>query len=548
MSDSNSDISIPSALASFHLILETPLEELLSVPIAFPTEEQDSVSTPTISETTMTDNTTTELVLPMAGAYAIRNAGNDAPAPSLARYKSAARMLLEQRDQIKIELSITYPIIKPKLTFLDISASTLSDICVLGTAVNQIREHFQEYDLLQIFYILSPDLDHAGRPLATVHGSERDLFLLWSQLPISDVALHVRFLRTHVANDFIVSNLNLTKKFFQNNSSADLYNKCLESFNLYPEVEQGGPLLLHIMLNHLAVSNDRIAGNLLADLKTLSLSTYEGENVQTLVTNIRLILKHLAAFERSDPNHPSIVINRVIPNEFPFHLLKLFQTSSSVTFNECFHALEIAVLNNQAVYTSDQLLNLAEKHYTHLNSLGEWDGKSSKLNQTAFTAGASATKTVICWNCGKSGHNVTACTKPKNPTLIAANRTKFQANKRSSNGGRGRGRGGRGNSNSVRFAPPKTGEGNTRIINGTPMYYHFKTKVWKEDTRTPPTAPPSSVAIPPAAANTAASAPSPADSSVFNTSNASAHAALVAANVQRAFTQAMSQLSNIQEE
>jgi hypothetical protein len=176
----------------------------------------------------------------------------------------------------------------------------LSDIYGLETTINLVQQHFEEYDLLQVFQIVHPHLDSYGQPLSTLTGST-DFFSQWSNITRAEVALH-RFLILDTA----------------------LYNKCLETYQKHPPIEHGGPLLFHSMLGHLTVSNDHVAAKHLTYLRNLKLSDFEGENVQTLVSNVRIILKRLAAFERTDPHNPSSVVNRVIPQDFGDTLIQLF--------------------------------------------------------------------------------------------------------------------------------------------------------------------------------------------------------------------------------
>jgi hypothetical protein len=99
-------------------------------------------------------------------------------------------------------------------------------------------------------------------------------------------------------------------------------------------------------------------------LRNLKLSDFEGENVQTLISNVCIILKRLAAFERTDPHNPSSVVNLVIPQYFGDTLIQLFQSSSVPCFNQAFAALDTAVFtgSRRIAPTPHEVLDQAEDY------------------------------------------------------------------------------------------------------------------------------------------------------------------------------------------
>jgi hypothetical protein len=320
MSDDESELSTLSAFAS----IEQRLNE--SISISTPVSAI-MTSTPSPTPTPPTDH---DVRLTNGHVWKVNiqpSADDEKSKVSLVRYTSEDRVSLPTQEKLKIEAYITENIIKPKFKFLDVTGDTLSDIYGLETAINLVQQHFEEYDLLQVFQIVHPHLDSNGQPLSKLTGST-DFFSQWSNITRAEVALHTRYLKTFVIAPYAKSNLLLTAKFLISNMDAALYNKCLETYHKHPPIEHGGPLLFHIMLGHLTVSNDRVAAKHLTYLRDLKLSDFEGENVQTLVSNVRIILKRLAAFERTDPHNPSSVVNRVIPQDFGDTLIQLFQSSS----------------------------------------------------------------------------------------------------------------------------------------------------------------------------------------------------------------------------
>jgi hypothetical protein len=186
------------------------------------------------------------------------------------------------------------------------------------------------------------------------------------------------------------------------------------------------------------------------------------------------------------------------------------------------------------------VLDQAEDYYYKLLAEGNWivNGAEAKLNETAFTAStsnSSSSKVLNCWNCGLSGHNLTACPSPKNPAVIEANCSKFFAAKRSTSD-RGRG----GSNNAALYAPPEPGASNHHVINGVKMYFHFNTRTWKPDDRSPQ-ATPASIPIPAPPFTIIANAAVDTSVMTLATLLSKQHASLLAANVSRHVESMLSQ-------
>ena len=131
------------------------------------------------------------------------------------------------------------------------------------------------------------------------------------------------------------------------------------------------------------------------------------------------------------------------------------------------------------------LLVLAADEYHRLLSIGEWTGVQSKSSQPAFYTQVG----IKCFNCSKN-HRLPDFPKPHNRAQIKKNKKAHFDGKRN----------GKSKNIPTKQKPPTDTEkknGNTRVIDGVPMYYHNKKKCWlvkknseKSDNETPnPTSP-----------------------------------------------------------
>jgi hypothetical protein len=81
-------------------------------------------------------------------------------------------------------------------------------------------------------------------------------------------------------------NLRLSHECLQNNMSPTLYEKCLESEELFPVEQQGGPLLYSILQAKLESSTEMAAKHLLSKVEALDIKNYDGENIPKIVSHI----------------------------------------------------------------------------------------------------------------------------------------------------------------------------------------------------------------------------------------------------------------------
>ena len=123
-----------------------------------------------------------------------------------------------------------------------------------------------------------------------------------------------------------------------------------------------------------------------------------------------------------------------------------------VEFNQAFAHIqrEVKVVKplltgNKATYPSvEEMVRMGERLYLELASTDMWTGVSTKANQSGFVANNEGKKITSCWNCGREGHALSDCKKPKNNELIEKRRNAYrEARKKSNDQGKNKGSSGK---------------------------------------------------------------------------------------------------------
>jgi hypothetical protein len=150
----------------------------------------------------------------------------------------------------------------------------------------------------------------------------------------------------------------------------------------------------------------------------------------------------------------------------------------------------------------DDMLRSAENLYMELATTNAWTGLRTKANQSGFVAKQEGNTKRFCWNCGQDAHMLKDCKKEKNQAAIIARKKAFneaqaKARKEKKDGKKEEEK--KETPKTGKWAPPQPSEKNKRVVNGKPMFWHFKTQRWIDDkkaganmansTQPPPAAP-----------------------------------------------------------
>jgi Zinc knuckle len=134
----------------------------------------------------------------------------------------------------------------------------------------------------------------------------------------------------------------------------------------------------------------------------------------------------------------------------------------------------------------DDMVRSAENLYSALAQTNTWTGIKTKENQSSFVAKQEGNQKRFCWNCGQEGHMLKECTRAVNQSAIDARKKAFNEAKAKVKKEKQEGKKEDDKKEVPRtgkWAPPQPGEKNKRVINGKPMFWHFKTQRWLDDKR-----------------------------------------------------------------
>jgi Zinc knuckle len=234
------------------------------------------------------------------------------------------------------------------------------------------------------------------------------------------------------------------------------------------------------MMKLLQSHTDSAVQYLINSVKNLKISSFEGEDVRKVVSLIRGVHRRLKAVT-------------TLPEEFPKWLLQILQTSTVNEFNLAFshlqRTIEVVDLmikgNLKVKYPAiDDMLRSAENLYSTLAQTNTWTGIKTKANQSGFVARQEGNHKRFCWNCGQEGHMLKDCTRAVNQSSIDArnkvfNKAKAKARKAKQDGKKADDK--KDAPKLGKWAPPLPTVKNKRVINGKPMFWHFKTQRWLDD-------------------------------------------------------------------
>ena len=306
----------------------------------------------------------------------------------------------------------------------------LEKVLSLHFQLEQLRHHCESHDMIDVCTIVFPRTNFVHSPTIQGHVS---LFQDYARLTPDVVANSCYWYNRYVDQAYVRENMMLIYKLLQNNTDEQLWTKSLEEYHEYQVVQQGGPLMLIIILQRIQNSSETAVLHLKNSLRNLKISSLEGENVDKAVSLVKSTHRLLIAASTDSHNY--------VPDDFPHTVLKVYQTSSVAEFNRPFARLE-----EEALIAADivgklptfpevtELNQLATNLYARLKQDGWCDQQKSKSR--ALTSrptntghdGKSKRKPPVCWNCG-GAHLLPACKKPHDKAKIDAAKAAFNKQK-----------------------------------------------------------------------------------------------------------------------
>ena len=395
----------------------------------------------------------------------------------------------------------------------------------LGQRLNHTESAWKSADLLNPCNILFPipntvDLEEDA------NGTTKQLYLFthFRQLDRDQVAAsceyYAKYIQFPVSGSTIPSTfareLEWSYSYFRNNVEPRIYELVQVDFLTYSTQEQGGPLFLKLLLDHLVLSNDTNEAALIDTVFNYNIKNLnKTEDIYEVTRLLSSITDTIIAI-RDHKENP-------LPDDYLQHLTTIFQTTSVDAFNRTFSKLEddvtysrrfrmvskTAALRNSPHILSSAVANqitmdntpdyctivftLANETYRELRQLGTWDSSLRPDVDHASTMIANKpdhpkTKTIqYCWNCGEPNCNIMTCPKPKDKERIDANRKLFYRNKKDPKEATTHQPSNTPEHKPIPYAwrPPEPHENNKRVIHGKPYTYNPAKPGWDEDD-TPP--------------------------------------------------------------
>ena len=303
--------------------------------------------------------------------------------------------------------------------------------------IKTLRGHATLCDMGDVMTIVVPaDVKHTMK----VERRCYDLFEDYSQLHPEIVANSCAWYNRWVTNPCVKENMVLTHVLLHNNTEPELWHKCMESYEDYSPMQQGGPLMLCLILLRAQDQSEQALTHLKDSVDRLNISKLTGEDAEK---GARLLKSTYRALKGASTKNRTCA-----PMDFAKSIYEVLQTSSVREFNDIFRtqARDLQTVadmeGTQPKWPPiSQILNLATNTYRRMKSTGQWDGIVSRRSKAFVTlvpralpaASTQSSTEVICWNCG-GRHHLKDCTRPKDQGRIDRARERFNAARRGSGG------------------------------------------------------------------------------------------------------------------
>jgi len=303
----------------------------------------------------------------------------------------------------------------------------------LNLQLKLLKEHLVDHDMEDVFTIVIPkEVTESVEILKETY----DLFTSFPKLHPKLVSNSCAWYNSWAAEDYVGENMKLSFEFFRNNTDEYLFNKTLETYEQYPVMSRGGPLMACLLLSKILSTTESAIEILIKKIQKIEIRDIQGEDVDSVVSLVRSTVDVLRSASDEGRSY--------VPDDFPKTVLQVFQTSSNKVFNDTFEEEQKAVQREsdksgrkpQWPLVETTLLQ-AERVYQRLVIEGTWCVSASQkrhaLNVSGFKGGKPPRDLDkrTCWNCGKLGCSVEVCDKPKDQNRIDKNRKKFMARKHS---------------------------------------------------------------------------------------------------------------------
>ena len=323
--------------------------------------------------------------------------------------KSATGFALDKKNKLSVQS------LKPD------KDGKLEEVHNLQSQLRLIRNHLYTHDMLDVFNLVLPKQVDTEPTL--VDPTSYDLFQHYAKFTADMVANSCAWYNYWLSPPYIRENMTYSLVFLQNNTSDSLWSKCLESYDDFAPAQQGGPLMLFLILKKIQDTSESAIESLKTRIANLKIRDLKGEDVDLAVSMIRSTVTALEG--ASGPDHS------YLPDDFPQTVLKILQTTSVRKFNDAFDKEETDARHEADKLgcrpkwpTIHQTLNLPSNTYGRMLAEGSWCVPVG-AKKSAFDV----TGTYRCWNCG-GNHKLPDCPSPRDDAKIDKARKEYKARRR----------------------------------------------------------------------------------------------------------------------
>jgi hypothetical protein len=142
----------------------------------------------------------------------------------------------------------------------------LKNVHNLQYQIKALKNHVVEYNMAGVFTIVVP-FEINGSP--ELHDERYNLFDYYPKLTLELVGNSNAYYSRWIEDDYVIENLNLSYNLIKNNTNDNLFNKCLEEYEMFHPMQRGGPLILFFILNKVHNASEQHLEHLKDKVETL---------------------------------------------------------------------------------------------------------------------------------------------------------------------------------------------------------------------------------------------------------------------------------------
>ena len=154
----------------------------------------------------------------------------------------------------------------------------------LQDQIKILKKHMQTFDIDDVMVIVIPVDVRKSPQLEKV---AYDIFTDYSKLHSAVVANSCTWYNRWVYEEYIRENMAYTYDFLFKNTETSLWPKCIEEYDGFLPIQQGGPLMLCLLLHRIQNYSEQALQVLAKQVSRLQLSRIEGEDVEHVVRLVK---------------------------------------------------------------------------------------------------------------------------------------------------------------------------------------------------------------------------------------------------------------------